>query len=649
MAESKTTGDLSKYPLPRLLLFIQRKKFSGAMRLQNIRRTENDDTISAYFIDGKPVFVESLSKEDGLGRLLIENGVMKKEQVVDCLSSQRQTGEPFGREALNRGFIDEDILVRHLEIQQTRKFLRLFEITGGAFELEAVLPPKKIRKELSLINLCPLGLVYQGINQHYDIRRLEVDLAAVLPKALALKEEDPTFLQPVLREEDSRFVAALLKRGYWLIDDLASVAGVDRKTLLQTLYVLWAADFIKSADPDTVPRLRPKPSLKEQGGRNRRQGLTRQLAVVSPDQEGAYSSGGFSQDPHKESRSTTGEQSLSQSVSTGEYEVSEKPEVGRGVESSPISGEHGVFRGTPISGEYTAGHAAERGAPTLNSGPSRGGSVAKMKPAKKIDWPKLPDDASAAAKELDMELRSRLSAIEDQNLFEIMSLDVDCTRQDLKDAYLLLAKKFHPDRVSSLGIEVLRGPADRLFQKISEAYTTLLDDSQRAEYRAIVKDSSLAGGRQRAQQILQAELSFQKGEVFFRKGNYEQAEQMFMSALEGNPDEGEHHAMLAWTRYTAAKQRGTHHERAEELKNNLMEALRLSPRCAKASYFLGKILLDQGKQEDALPHFERAVHLNPNYVEPAREINIIKMRRAREQKPSKSSFWKRITGKNDSV
>ena len=121
MAGGKTTGDLSRYALVRLLLFIQKKEFGGVLRLNG-----SEQSINAYFLEGQPVFTDLESKSDVLGQLLVERGMMSREALESCLKAQTQSGHPLGREALGRGFIDQETLVKALSLQQKRKLTKLF-------------------------------------------------------------------------------------------------------------------------------------------------------------------------------------------------------------------------------------------------------------------------------------------------------------------------------------------------------------------------------------------------------------------------------------------------------------------------------------------------------------------------------------------
>ena len=489
MAGGKTTGDLSRYALARLLLFIQRKEFGGVLRLNGAGRP-----INAYFLEGRPVYTDLESSSDVLGRLLVRSGAMVPEDLEACLATQKQTGNPIGREALAQGIIDQETLLKVLSVQQKRKLTKLFERDAGAFELDLEPPPAPLQHELTRLSLDPVSLVYEGISTHYDLQRLYKELQKIVGFAVKLKEGDLSTLRFLLAQEERRFVAALLRRGFWLPEDLMTASRVDEKVTLATLYTLWAADYLELEDPDSVPRLRPKASLKTPDGRDRR--LTEQIAVVRPDaQVGGRGGGGGQGRPGMTVPSMPAVDTEEKSARAAARKTTQKAKVGPSV-SQPR--EAGAPRGT--------------GAPERADKETAKEAISRKERAKKarealanpVNWAPLPDDTTQAAKELDAELRKRLVDIEDQNLFEVMGLEPTATRKEVKDAYLVLAKKFHPDRVSSIGVEVLREPADRLFQRISEAFTTLLDDSQREEYRAIMQDSSLAGGRQKARQILEA-------------------------------------------------------------------------------------------------------------------------------------------------
>ena len=56
--------------------------------------------------------------------------------------------------------------------------------------------------------------------------------------------------------------------------------------------------------------------------------------------------------------------------------------------------------------------------------------------------------------------------------YDILGIDKNATKQEIKKAYNRLSMKTHPDK----------GGNEYLFNKVSEAYNTLYDDKKRREY-----------------------------------------------------------------------------------------------------------------------------------------------------------------------
>ena len=56
-----------------------------------------------------------------------------------------------------------------------------------------------------------------------------------------------------------------------------------------------------------------------------------------------------------------------------------------------------------------------------------------------------------------------------ENAYKILGVDPSASDEEVKKAYREMAKKNHPDLVSSLGDEV-RQAAEKKFQEINEAY-----------------------------------------------------------------------------------------------------------------------------------------------------------------------------------
>ena len=64
---------------------------------------------------------------------------------------------------------------------------------------------------------------------------------------------------------------------------------------------------------------------------------------------------------------------------------------------------------------------------------------------------------------------------EKRDYYEILGVQRNASKDEIKDAYRKLAMQFHPDRNKETG-------AEEKFKEISEAYAVLSDDQKRQQY-----------------------------------------------------------------------------------------------------------------------------------------------------------------------
>jgi hypothetical protein len=463
MSTGTTSGSLARYPLPRLLIFILRKGFTGALELELPKATAK-----TFFTNGWPEFTDLLSPPDLLGQILVEQGMITSEQQGISLKQLAEQKELHGRILMELGFLTKEQLISGLKLQLHRKLVRLFQFEDAPFKLTLERSPEHLHPELDKVYADPVPVVVHGLRSHYSYERLTNEMTGLDNMAFRLQVEDKEIFDRIPKEPGDSKALTLLEESYWNLEDLLAANQSTRLPVTGLVYALWAIGLLDVTKAANVPRRRPKPA--------------RRFTPKSTQELKAMAT---------RASSDTDMDSLPDDPDTPVPRVVESP-----------------------------------GAVIL---------------------PPLPEGSSEQAARVYMELRERLEVVDQQNLFQILGVPSTATRAQVKEAYLALARKFHPDRVATMDLEVVRGHTDRLFQRISEAFTTLLDDKKRAEYLRIVEDKTLGGGRDRARQVLEAEVHFQKGEVYFRKGDLENAEKTFQSPVDGNPDEGEHYAMLAWT------------------------------------------------------------------------------------------------------
>lgn len=226
------------------------------------------------------------------------------------------------------------------------------------------------------------------------------------------------------------------------------------------------------------------------------------------------------------------------------------------------------------------------------------------------------------------ELLAKAKVVETEDLFAVLGLTDTATKEQVKAAYFEGAKKYHPDRLTSMGLESLRTEAEKVFRRLSEAYGALYDDARREEYKKTLAQPKVAQADEhaKAMKIVEAEMAFRRGEICLRRNDFSGAVRELEAAVSGNPQEGEYLAWLTWARLNANQMTWP------DAKPRLVEATRLSPKCGRAFYFLGLALKEEKDLDRAYGAFKKALELDARLLEAEREMRLLQMRREKEAK-----------------
>jgi len=236
------------------------------------------------------------------------------------------------------------------------------------------------------------------------------------------------------------------------------------------------------------------------------------------------------------------------------------------------------------------------------------------------------EGAARSDDSLSEEMAGRLARLKEQTYFEVLGVAENAPLKQVRTAFLELAKKFHPDRLSAADEPTQKLAAD-LFARISEAHDTLSDSEQRKSYLQALKAKSSGNGGPAPTAIVAAEFQFQKGEALFKKRDYATALERFASALELHDGEGEFHAYYGWTYFLAHPD----DEGAKAIsREHLERAVQLAPRSVTGYYFLGLQRKACGDTDQAERMFRTAVEIQPNHVEAQRELRLSGMRRGKK-------------------
>ncbi|MAT99025.1 MAG: hypothetical protein CL608_17915 [Anaerolineaceae bacterium] len=224
--------------------------------------------------------------------------------------------------------------------------------------------------------------------------------------------------------------------------------------------------------------------------------------------------------------------------------------------------------------------------------------------------------------------------LEAKDHYEVLGVGKGSSNEQIRDAYYKLVKNYHPD-VNPGADHDTRVKAEEIFTRITSAYETLSQNDKREEYDS---QEELADLKNQAKYIYEAEMAFKKGITLLIQRNYAEAEKNIREAVTMNPEEAAYVGAHGWTRYLAAENKSS--VLAESIKT-LEQAIKMNGKIAENQYYLGSIYKNQNDLKNAEKCFQKAIEIEPDYIEAKRELRLINTRKmnARNDKKPEKSFW----------
>ncbi len=106
-----------------------------------------------YFFEGRVTFASVLNRPDRLGEILVQNGVITREQLSGAMEGQAMApGAKLGRILVEQGAMSEDDLKRYITLQVSEAVYHLFAWGQGSFHFDPEKAPDDVDSDLIAIN-----------------------------------------------------------------------------------------------------------------------------------------------------------------------------------------------------------------------------------------------------------------------------------------------------------------------------------------------------------------------------------------------------------------------------------------------------------------------------------------------------------------
>ncbi len=254
------------------------------------------------------------------------------------------------------------------------------------------------------------------------------------------------------------------------------------------------------------------------------------------------------------------------------------------------------------------GDGAEAG-PQIEVFVADGASAGAAKPAAApaARAPAKPTAAATAAADAKLEgLRKEILTLREdldrRDHYQLLGILPSADAAAVRAAYVGLAKRFHPDALTRLGLADLRDVAEAVFARIAEAHEVLSDPDRRRDY-----DRGDQNGNEDMDvaRVVQAEALFRKAEILLRAGNFGGALEFLRPAVAMWPEECAYQSALGWALYKKAP------PDTKAAREHLEKAVQLDRDDAVAHFRLGVVLRALGEQQAGEAALARAKQLDP--------------------------------------
>ncbi len=558
-------GDLAQTPLAAVLLEALNLRADGVLAVDH-----GGGTSRLWFRAGQPVGAQVFTGFRPLGHMLLQAGKIDVDALSRSLAEMASSGRPQGEILVELGAVSRADVDEALADQQSGYFALIAALDAGRFAFDASQPvPGWTRGS----RLSPLRTIVDALER---------------PQAGALVV---SALQPVAQG------GARLASGY------AEVAehfrwGPAERALVERLASPAALEVFFAPQPGVAPE-RARAIL----------AALLLLGLAVPAAERAAPSG--------------------ETVAGLTLEGVAAAAVARGEAPPPTSPAVPLRRSDPAEARARRQRLLSKAMQNMGVGPFGAkptatpppGAAAAAAPGPAFTPPPgqaraVPGSAEAALRQSLLEVAPRAR---ERSLFTRLGLPEGAGKDEVKRAFLQIARQFHPDRFASPALGDLRGAVSDFFTAVNEAYEVLSDDRKRAEYLAASKGG--AGNPQRAES---ARVDFQKGEACIRTRDFARARGFLESAIRAD-GRAEYQAALAWT--YVVDPAGKDLARARALA---VEAAK-DAACDRAQYVAGIVARDEGNEAEAERFFRAAVAANPRHVDALRELKQVEGRRAQRR------------------
>lgn len=262
----------------------------------------------------------------------------------------------------------------------------------------------------------------------------------------------------------------------------------------------------------------------------------------------------------------------------------------------------------------------------------------------------VPPRAAAPVSAEETSIKRRVdeahAKMRERNHYEFLGLAKTAGPAEVKQAFVKLAREFHPDAIAGTalaGDAELQKKLDALFNRLQEANRVLSSAEERRRYDEKLATDPKAGTQsdsgKKVRRPEEARVLLKKAEHLFKVKDYAPAERHFKMALELDEESSDAKLGLAWCLYMNEGRPKA--ERTLEAKK-LLQPLADKTNVADAAWKLAVIAQAEGQETEHTRRLQQTLRLNPRHPEAVREKRLLDMRKQKEEEEKKKGFFDKL-------
>lgn len=217
------------------------------------------------------------------------------------------------------------------------------------------------------------------------------------------------------------------------------------------------------------------------------------------------------------------------------------------------------------------------------------------------------------------EFQQRVSGV---NFYQILDISQSASQAEIKKAYFVLARKFHPDLFDRHLAADQKEMIDEVFDLITKAYHTLSEEDKRQEYDKELAEEAKGERRGGARK---AEIKFRQAKTLYNQSRYEEAMSYLEQAIRLDAHKSPYFLLLAMVETKIP----TYTKKAEE---HFRKAIKLEPWSPDAYLGMGRMYKNAGLKVKATNQFHKALRVDPGNPVALKELKAL------EKPKSKAGF-----------